>query len=415
MDYLEYCLWLVMTFGTANFKIWEIIQRFENPENAYNSLKAGNDDFLSAKEKNAVKTTHLKQCSCVIENCARKDIRILSFYDKNYPKRLKNISNPPVVLFAKGDLTAADDLCITVVGTRNPSVYSINAAEKICSELAKVGVVIASGFALGIDSVAHRSAIMNGSRTIAVIGCGIDVDYPKENTKSKKAVAAHGLILSECLPGTKPLAANFPKRNRILSGISSGTLVVEASQTSGSLITAEFAVEQGRDLFCIPPADIFDKRYSGVIKFLRDGATPVFSHLDIIYEYYTNFTHKLSSLNIGTDYYESASEASVFTSEKTDKTVVHHTRKKSDIVQDKSQSRKDDVQHNEEKSSPSIDYDKLDDEQKKIVLFLKDGMKYIDEIAAATDNDIPSMYLKLTDMEIEGIVKCLPGKAYELN
>lgn len=415
MDCLKYCLWLVMTFGTANFKIWEIIQRFGNPEAAYNSLKSENNDFLSEKEKNSVKTTHLNQCDCVIENCAKKNIRILSFYDKDYPKRLKNISNPPIILFAKGDLTAADDLCITVVGTRNPSAYSLKAAEKICSELAKVGVVIASGFALGIDSVAHRSAIMNGSRTIAVIGCGIDVDYPKENTKSKKAVASHGLIISEFLPGTKPLASNFPKRNRILSGISSGTLVVEASQTSGSLITAEFAVEQGRDLFCIPPADIFDKRYSGVIRFLRDGATPVFSHLDIIYEYYTNFTHKLSSLNAGNDYYEAVSEASVFTAEKTDKTVVHHTRKKLDIEQDKSVIKPDDFQQNEEKKSPSADYENLDDEQKKIVLFLKDGMKYIDEIAAATDNDIPSMYLKLTDMEIEGIVKCLPGKAYELN
>ena len=404
MSNLEYCLWLVMVFGAANPKIWKMIECFKNPENAFKSLSSSDYDFISEKEKNAVKTTHIQQCIYVLENCKKKNIKAVCFFDEDYPKSLENISNPPVVIFMKGDTTVFNDLCITVVGTREPSVYSIRIAEKICSELAKIGVVIVSGFALGIDSVSHRSAIVSGGRTIAVLGCGIDVDYPKENTKSKAAIASHGLFISEFLPGTRPLPSNFPKRNRILSALSAGTLVIEASRKSGSLITAELALEQGKDLFCVPPSDIFDERYSGVVKFLRDGAIPVFSYLDIVYEYYVAFAHKLSAND---DYSEPASSSSVFSAEKHDKKTI---RKKSV----KSADKPDKADDKPVETDIKPDYSGLDENETEIVKILSDGIKYIDEISVMTGKEISELYIMLTDMEIDGIIECLPGKAYKL-
>ncbi len=400
MNTTDYCLWLVMAFGVANIRIWSLIEHFGTPCEAFNALKSHSDSLLTDKEKTAVKTTHMEQVEIVMENCSEKGISVISYYDENYPKQLKNIPNPPIVLFIKGDISVFSDLCITVVGTREPSRYSLTVTEKICIELAKMGVVIVSGFALGVDSIAHRSAIVGGGKTIAVLGCGVDVDYPKENTKSKRVIQQRGIIISEFLPGTRPIPSNFPKRNRILSGLSMGTLVIEASETSGALITGESALEQGRDLFCIPPADIFDKRYQGVVKYLRDGAIPVFSHLDIIHEYYTAFTHKLCSIS-NNDYFEPVSESSVYMSEK--------KIKKREKVKD--------ISKPESKTEPEIvqkDYTSLDEEQLEIVKILGDGTKYIDEISILSGKSVQSLYLLLTDMEFDGIVQCLPGKAYKL-
>ncbi len=402
MNTTDYCLWLVMVFGTGNPKIWQMIEHFGNPEKAFEELKNNPPGFLKPKELEAIRTTHMEQCKIVMENCLKRDIKVISYYDENYPKQLENIVNPPLVLFAKGDISVVNDLCITVVGTREPSAYSVKVAEKICFELAKIGVVIVSGFALGIDSVSHRSAIIGKGRTIAVLGCGIDVDYPKENAKSKSVMQKRGLMLTEFLPGTKPIPSNFPKRNRILSAMGIGTLIIEASLTSGSLITAEYALEQGRDLFCIPPADIFDNRYSGVIKYLRDGAIPVFSHLDIVREYYTAFTHKLSSINDNTDYYAPLEKLS----EKAEMKIIPNIKKdKKQEIPEKS---------DKDKLSENKDYSCLNDEQLEIVKILKDGIKYIDELSVLSGKEISSLYIILTEMEMDGIVECLPGKAYKL-
>lgn len=414
MNYTDYCIWLIMVFGAGNPKIWELINRFDNPENVFNSLKSENFSFLSDKEKRAVRTTHMEQCICLCENCEKEGIKIICYYDSEYPKMLENISNPPLILFAKGDLSVFDNLCITVVGTREPSQYSVRVAENICSQLAKIGVVIVSGFALGIDSMSHRSAVVSGGKTIVVLGCGIDVDYPKENSKSKSAIEKHGIILTEFLPGTKPVPANFPKRNRILSALSQGTLVIEASMTSGSLITAELAIEQGRDLFCIPPANIFDKRYMGVFKFLRDGAIPVFSYLDIVHEYYTVFTHKLLSLKRNAENLQPTSESSIFSAENSEN--FPHRNKKT-VKKDSTASAEissGDEKHEEIPKTEKVDFQSENSEYQEIAEILKDGMKYIDEIAALSKKDVPQLYLTLTDMEIDGIIECLPGKAYRL-
>ena len=152
--------------------------------------------------------------------------------------------------------------------------------------VAKRGFAVVSGFALGLDSAAHRAVLKEDGCTAAVLASGLDVEYPKDNESAKKLIAKNGVVISEYLPGTRPDRSSFQNRNRIISGLCFGTLVTEAAEGSGALITADHAVEQGRCLFCIPPGDIFDKRYSGVIKYLREGAVCTFSHLDIIYEYH---------------------------------------------------------------------------------------------------------------------------------
>ncbi len=293
----EYWLWMVMIFGAGNPKIWTVLQETETPERAYHVLQdaAAQERFsLNTWQKRSIQNVTLEQAQKILENCAQKAISVTCYGDGDYPSRLLEIYNPPTVLFYQGNMQVLEEYpAVTVVGTRNPTEYSVRVASAVCGDLARAGVVIVSGFAVGLDSTAHRSALLAGGCTVAVLGCGIDVDYPRVNVGAKKYIPIKGLLLSEFLPGTEPHPKNFPMRNRILSGISLGTLVIQAPERSGSLITASLALEQGRNVFCIPPADLFDNRYAGVVKYLRDGAIPVFSYLDIVNEYYHSYTHKI--------------------------------------------------------------------------------------------------------------------------
>lgn len=176
---------------------------------------------------------------------------------------------------------------LSCVGTRNPSAYSLEVTETICSELARREFTIVSGFALGLDSAAHKGALKAGGRTAAVLACGLDVDYPRENAKAKDIIARNGIVISEYFPGTRPDRFCFHTRNRIISGLTFGTLVTEADELSGALITAEHASEQGRTVFVFL-LRIYLTKVCRSGKYLRDGAVPVFSHLDILYDYYTS-------------------------------------------------------------------------------------------------------------------------------
>lgn len=389
MDNRRYYIYLVMVFGAGNELIWEIIARCKNSvEKAYKMLISENRVFrFNSGYERAIATTHIEQSEEIIKYCDNNGIKIITYESEEYPERLRDIYNPPCILFCKGNLSFIDEeVCITIVGTRHPSPYSIRLAKRISEELTKVGTVIVSGFALGIDSMAHWGALKNGGRTVAVLGCGIDVAYPKENAEIKEVIAKRGAVISEFFPGTPPNGKNFPIRNRILSGLSLGTLVIEASAQSGSLITAECALQQGRDVFCIPPADVFDKRYSGVIKLLRDGAIPTFSHIDIMYEYYDNYSYKL---NAGNPYGEYSIE---------EKVVEKETAK---VTEEK-----------DNNNYIEIDESKLNEIQLKIVNELRGGSKLVDEIAVNTETEISEVLSELTELELLGIVKALAGRMY---
>jgi DNA processing protein len=207
----------------------------------------------------------------IAEFCAKENVSVVAYYDKNYPRRLLDTGHAPLVLFVKGHLPAEDDK-IAIVGSRKASAYGISAAKQFAADLSRAGFVIVSGGARGVDTAAHQGALAENGRTVAVFGCGIDVCYPKENKKLYEAiVAGGGALATEYLPGDPPAGWRFPARNRIISGLCQGVLVVEASKKSGSLITADFAAEKGREVYCVP-GSIYSSGSTGVHNLIKQGA-----------------------------------------------------------------------------------------------------------------------------------------------
>ncbi|HAJ98238.1 MAG TPA: DNA-protecting protein DprA [Ruminococcus sp.] len=278
-----FLLWLEMIFGIANPKISAMIQKYGDARTLYYVLHDPETKLMDEKEKKCFSDTPIEKAHQVIEYCERNYIHIMSMEDSEYPEGLQHIYNAPLILFYRGnpELLRKGHI-LTVVGTRRPSQYSQRISKRLCYELADAGLILVSGCAVGMDASAHQASIQAGVPTVGVLGCGVDYDYPKENRMLKEQIVQNGLLVSEYFPATPPYPANFPVRNRILSGISEGVLVLEAHRKSGALITANLACEQGKYVFCIPPADIYDKRYDGQANLLRDGAYPVFHCRDII-------------------------------------------------------------------------------------------------------------------------------------
>ena len=284
---VETWLWLLMVMQPHNYKTTYILSQFGgDAKKAARSILEGQFDFLTTAEKNRAKNTHVKEVQEVVEVCKKNNVRIITIDSEEYPSLLRAIRNPPIVLFVKGSLEGLNNVpSIAAVGTRHPDEYSIRVAKSVCRELALVKFVIVSGVAVGLDAAAHQACIDAGGRTIAVLGCGILVDYPAENKELKENILkSGGALVSELLPYTNVSGSYFKYRNRIISGLTLGTLVLEASPKSGSLLTAGHAVDQGRDVFFIPPHDILTKQFGGAETLWREGAVPVFSYIDIFRE-----------------------------------------------------------------------------------------------------------------------------------
>lgn len=290
-------LWLVMAFGARSTKIWDVLRLYETPHRACEALQSSEIEHslrLQEHTKRRIRQLRFSQVDDMLERCEQLHVSILRFGEDAYPEKLFAVVNPPVLLFYQGDLSLLQDhLLLTVVGTRNLTEYSLRVEKTICNDLVIENFVPVTGFVIGVDITANLCALAHDKPSIAMMGCGLDVAYPTQHASLKARIAENGLILSEFLPGTEPKPANFPIRNRVLSGLMMGTLVIQAPARSGALITAECAMEQGRDVFCVPPVDIFDKCYMGVIKYLRNGAVPVFDSRDIVYAYYTSYAHMI--------------------------------------------------------------------------------------------------------------------------
>jgi DNA processing protein len=228
--------------------------------------------------------TRSKEAAEALKQLERCGARIVTILDSDYSLLLKSSPQPPAVLFVRGKLSAEEKLVIAMVGTRTPTGYGRAAAERLARELAARGVVIVSGAARGIDSLAHKGCLSAGGRTVAVLGCGIDIPYPPENTELFDRIAAHGAVITEFLPGTVPERGLFPRRNRIIAWLAHGVVAVEAGPRSGALITARWAAEAGRDVFAIP-GGIFSEQSAGTNRLLRDGAKLVSRVEDILEEY----------------------------------------------------------------------------------------------------------------------------------
>lgn len=222
-------------------------------------------------------------------------IKQVRFEDKDYPELLKFIPNPPEILYYIGDITLASRPAVAVVGSRKATSYGKWASYGFAKKLAEYEIVVVSGMASGIDSYAHKGAVENQGKTIAVLGCGVDICYPESNRALKESILKEGLILSEYEPGVLPLPYRFPMRNRIISGICTGTIIVEAGLASGSLITAECAAEQGRNIYALP-GNINNMYSFGTNKLIKDGAVPLIVFDDIIDE--LGIPRKISSTEL---------------------------------------------------------------------------------------------------------------------
>ena len=295
MSALKYWLWLTELPGLTNQTRLALLRHFPTPEDVY---YADPEEVLLTEgiTREQAKLLEDKDCSGadrILADCQRLDLDILTIQDAGYPNRLRNIYDPPCLLYVRGRLPAIDDeAAIAVVGTRDCTPYGISSAEKLGFGLAAGGAVVVSGLARGVDSAALRGALRAGGTVTAVLGNGPDVIYPPENQYLYEDVAAAGALVSEYPPGASPEARHFPVRNRILSGLCVATLVVEAPARSGALITAGTALEQGRDVFAVPgPIDA--PTSVGCNRLIRDGAGLVTDAWDILGEYEPRFPDKL--------------------------------------------------------------------------------------------------------------------------
>jgi DNA processing protein len=216
-----------------------------------------------------------------MERLTAQDIKVLTWDDSSYPLRLKEIDQPPPVLYVRGDLMDEDSWAVGIVGTRRVSAYGRQVTEELAAFLGSNGVTIVSGLARGVDAIAHQAALKVGGRTLAVLGCGVDRIYPPENRQLAEKIMKSGAVVSDYAPGTPPESSNFPPRNRIISGLSMAVVVVEAGESSGALITAQFAVDQGREVFAVP-GNILAPQSRGTNRLIQQGARPLLTAQDIL-------------------------------------------------------------------------------------------------------------------------------------
>lgn len=410
MEEIRCLLWLVMVFGAGSPRIWKALHRYGSPQKAVEVLQKPESDaalHLPEHTLRRIRQTGEAQVEEMLARCEKLRLSILWYGDEAYPPQLFSIVNPPVLLFYQGDSSLLQEhLLLTIVGTRNPSPYSLQVEKTICHDLVQMGFVPVTGYAVGIDITANRCALEADKPSIALMGCGLDVAYPQPHANLKYEIARRGLILSEFLPGTSPAPSNFPLRNRVLSGLSMGTFVIQAPARSGALITAENAMEQGRDVFCIPPADIFDKRYMGVIKYLRDGAIPVFDSRDIVYEYYTSHAHMIGASALYDETREK-SESSVMTLGESD-AVQQPSRRKQRPPEPKIP----------EETEPDPAIDPMPEEELEglageiLSLLQRQRVMHMDQIAAELEVSMEELTTTLTELELYGKLERLPGKQF---
>ena len=297
MSALKYWLWLTSLPGLGNQARLSLLRSFPDPEDIYYAdqeelLLTG---ALTRDQAAILQNKELKEAETILGDCQRLGLRILTIQDAEYPSRLKNIYDPPVLLYTKGRIPAFDEeVAVALVGTRSCTPYGVSCARKLGQGLAKGGAVVVSGLAKGVDAEGTHAALRAGGFAVGVVGNGLDIAYPASSRYLYEDLAAAGLLLSEYPPGKRPSAGHFPARNRIISGLSVATVVVEAPEKSGALITASTALDQGRDVFAVPgPIDAPGS--VGCNRLIRDGAGLAADAWDILREYEHRFPGKLKS------------------------------------------------------------------------------------------------------------------------
>lgn len=294
---LLYWLWLAQCNEVKDGVKAALVRHFEDPERLFFAEKQQILDAeiqgLTGEQTDALLVHDLSAAEEVLADCAKAGLQVLTYDSPLYPNRLKAIYDPPIVLYYRGTLPDFDKLpTVAVVGTRHPSVYGRQAAKRLGGEIAGAGGLVVSGLAEGIDGAAMEAALSAGFPAVGVLGCGADVVYPRKHKALFQETERLGCILSEYAPGSPPIGWHFPRRNRIISGLSCGVVVVEAPERSGSLLTAKHALEQGRDVFVVP-GNVDMESFRGSNRLLRSGAIAVSSGRDVMEEYDLLYPEKL--------------------------------------------------------------------------------------------------------------------------
>lgn len=395
----EYYVWLSYCLGRGGAAAYRILKEYGTPRAFYDvfaqtpSLAEG----FSAEQRKRIREFSIDDARRVIESCAKKDIDILTIDNVSYPERLQNIYAPPLVLYRRGALPDFDHtISIAVVGSRRMSEYGAAAAYRLGYDLAATGAVVVSGMALGIDAYAHRGALDAKGKTAAVLGCGVDIAYPPENEALMRDIEQTGVVLSEYPPGEKPVGKHFPARNRIISGLCHGVVVVEAPVKSGALITATLALEQGRDIFAVP-GSIFSEAGEGTLRLLRDGAIPIGSAYDILLEYEGMYADKLMLKQLARRYHDAPAA----------KGKPSAPVKPSAGIPDKEIP----VQRPQNKDVPPAH---LSESAAAIYRTLDRNRRHIDEIAQLSQMSVPEVLAALTELELEELVHAYPGRQYSI-
>jgi DNA processing protein len=359
-DWVE--LSLVPGIGPKSF--FKLLDHFGTPKNA---LRAPRSALERVPGLGAVVVEALRRgCKPELEEALplieKHEVTVVTFNDPAYPERLKHIHTPPPLLYIKGDLLSADRNAVSIVGSRRATHYGKMVADRLAGDLARRGITVISGLAYGIDTAAHKGALAAGGRTIAVLGCGVDVIYPRANSKLYQQIISSGALMSEFPMGCQPDPAFFPVRNRVVSGLSLGTLVIEAPRKSGALITANHALEQGREVFAVP-GNIYSPYSEGCHRLIKDGAKLVENIYDIIGE--------LENVLEGVEFGGPAGSA-----------------------------------HPEQSVAP------MSANEKRIFNFLSMVPEHIDNIAEECDLRAAEVAGALMTLEIKGLVEQVPGKRF---
>lgn len=385
-----------------------LLEKFSSPEDLYYAeISAFSKfSFLTPKDREALKDRDLREADRILHQCQEKGIGVLTYGDAAYPPRLRHIPQPPMVLYYRGNLPDFRARpVIAVVGTRKASPYGMGVARRIAAQIAACGGLVVSGGAAGIDTMALHGALDAGVSPVAIFGCGVDVVYPAANRQLFEQIAQEGCLLSEYPPGTPASGWHFPHRNRIMSGVSNGVLVVEAPERSGALITARTALEQGRDVYVVPGnIDVYASQGSNAL--LRDGAAAVFTGYDVVREYEAMFpgvvqNRPVPAKNLRNNPVPKVAQSRVFP-EKIPNRAEKPEKKPID---------------NREKSPYSVvikQQPELSGEEQALVALLQKQPQLVDEILARSPYPAGKTLSLLTMLALKGVVKNHPGRLVSL-
>ena len=416
---LAHFIWLAHRPNLSDRLKWELLQHFGSPDGVYFAEDYEGAGEIRQEAYESLMDKSLQQAESILETCLKEHLRILTIEDPAYPSALRNIFDPPLILYYKGRLPDFNaNAVISVVGTRRGTVYGQQAARRLGYQIGKCGSIVVSGLALGIDAMAMEGALLGGSPVAGVLGCGVDVVYPVKNRELYRDTQKYGCLLSELPPGTPAYSWNFPRRNRIISGLADGVLVVEAPRKSGALITARQALEQGRDVYVVP-GNIGVDACEGSNQLMQEGAYIATCGWDVVRQYVNLYGDRLREVQSRPEGRESPSlrvAQPVKTPENPEK-PPSEMKKKLHSPPAKQEARpapKEKLGIDNRGKGPYIDINdiliKCNSQEKAIVMLLKNGEAPVDDVIAATGFGTAEVLASITMLEIKGFVTRLPGK-----